>query len=108
MLLKLLMLPISAPAAGIKFCIAKVAEVAEAELNSEEPVKEDLLRLQLDLEEGRVDEKAYVARERVLLARLREIREAAKERLREQLDEIEADAETRGRRVYIDMPDELR
>jgi hypothetical protein len=107
-LLKLLTLPISAPAAGIRFCLMKVAEIADAEMNSEEPVKEELLQLQLDLEEGRVDEKTYVVRERVLLARLRELREAARERLREELDEMADEAESKGRRIFIDMPDELR
>lgn len=108
MLLKLLTLPISAPAAGIRYCLMKVAEVADAEMNSEEPVKEAILQLQLDLEEGRVDEEAYVAQERVLLARLRQVRDAQKERLRQELEELAEDAESKGRRVYIEMPDELR
>lgn len=108
MLLKLLTLPITLPAAGIKYCFAKVAEVAEAEMNSEEPVKEDLLRLQVELEEGRIDEDAYVAQERVLLARLRQLRDRRKQQMREELEERADEEAASGRRVYIEMPDELQ
>jgi len=104
-LLKLLSLPVSLPAAGIRYCLEKVAEVAEVELNSEDPVKEELLELQLALEEGRISERAYDAREAVLLARLREIRQRQKALAREQLSEDEAD---HGTRVVIDIPEELR
>ncbi|MGH2377616.1 MAG: gas vesicle protein GvpG [Candidatus Limnocylindria bacterium] len=108
MLLKLLGLPVSLPAAGIRYCIEKVAEVAEAEMNSEEPIKDELLRLQIELEEGRLDEQAYVAQERVLLARLREFRDRQKQRLREEQEERADEEAASGRRVYIEMPDELQ
>lgn len=107
MLLKLLTLPITLPAAGIKYCFEKVAEVAEAEMNSEEPVKDDLLRLQIELEEGRIDEDAYVAQERVLLARLRQLRDRRKQQMREELEERADEEAASGRRVIIEMPDEL-
>ena len=74
-LFKLLALPITAPAAGIRYCIDKVVEFAEHELTDDEPVREQLLELQLDLEEGRVTEEEYTERETVLLARLREVRD---------------------------------
>src|SRR5438034_9519355 len=73
-LFKLLALPITAPAAGIRYCIDKVVEFAEHELTDDEPVREQLLELQLDLEEGGVTEEEYTERETVLLARLREVR----------------------------------
>src|SRR5437773_11292679 len=76
-LFKLLALPITAPAAGIRYCIDKVVEFAEHELTDDEPVREQLLELQLDLEEGRVTEEEYTERETVLLARLREIGRAS-------------------------------
>ena len=107
MLLKLLGLPISLPAAGIRYCIEKVVEVADAEFNSDEPIKEELLQLQLELDEGTIDERTYVSRETVLLARLREVRERRRERLREEAEEHAAEAAD-GRRVYVEMPDELR
>ncbi len=108
MLFKLLGLPLTLPAAGIRYCIAKVVEVAEAEYNSEEPVKEELLRLQIELEEGRLEEDAYVAQERVLLARLRQLRDRHKQQMREELEERADEPAASGRRVYIEMPDELR
>ena len=104
MLFKLLTLPISLPAAGIKYCIEKVIEVAEAEADSEEPIKEELLELQIALEEGRIEDRAYNAREAVLLARLREVREARRALAREQRDQEEDDTA----RVVIEIPDELR
>lgn len=103
MLLKLLGLPVTLPAAGIRFALEKVAQLAEAEMNSEEPIKEELLEMQIALEEGTLDEKAYVARETVLLARLREIRERQKELARQQLVD-----EDEGSRIIVEMPEELR
>lgn len=107
MLLKLLGLPITLPAAGIRFALEKVADMAEAELNSEEPVKEELLELQIALEEGTIDERAYRARETVLLARLREIRERRRELAREQLAQRVVE-EDDGSRVVVELPEELR
>jgi hypothetical protein len=104
-LLKLLGLPVSLPAAGIRYCLEKVAEMAEVEANSEEPVKAELLELQLALEEGAIDDRAYRARETVLLARLREVRERQKALAREQAAENE---ELREARVIVDLPEELR
>jgi hypothetical protein len=106
-LLKLLALPVTLPAAGIRYCIEKLVDVAEAELNSTEPIKEELLRLQLALEDGEIDEDAYVAQEAVLLARLRQVRERHREELRAEAEEHALEAAD-GRRVIIDMPDELR
>jgi hypothetical protein len=103
-LLKLLGLPLTLPAAGIKFALEKVIEMAEVEANSEEPIKEELLELQIALEEGRIDEKAYVARETVLLARLRELRERRRE-LAQEGRVTEGDDDSR---VVIEIPEELR
>src|SRR5437016_1422909 len=104
-LFKLLALPITAPAAGIRYCIDKVVEFAEHELTDDEPVREQLLELQLDLEEGRVTEEEYTERETVLLARLREVREYRKQLAREA-------AGPRGRRhpprVRRDLPRDRR
>src|ERR1700704_3868002 len=74
-LFKLLALPITAPAAGIRYCIEKVVDYAEQQLTDDAPVREQLLELQIELEEGRVTDEEYTERETVLLARLREIRE---------------------------------
>lgn len=107
MILKLLTLPVSLPVAGIRYCLEKVADIAETEMNSEEPIKEELLEMQLAVEEGRMDERAFAARETVLLARLREIRERQREMAREQLAQrVEEEGERS--RVVIEIPDELR
>jgi len=104
-LLKLLGLPLTLPAAGIRYCLEKVAEIADAEMNSEEPVKAELLELQLALEEGEMDEAQYRGREAVLLARLRQVRERQRELARQRSEEDEGGG---GARVYIEIPEELR
>ena len=105
-LFKLLALPITAPAAGIRYCIEKVVDYAEQQLTDDEPVREQLLELQIELEEGRVTEDEYAEREAVLLARLREIRELRKQMAREQA-EAAAPAEGEKRTVVIEVPEEL-
>jgi len=106
-LFKLLALPITAPAAGIRFCIEKVVEYAEHELTDEEPVREQLLELQIELEDGRITEEEYVERETVLLARLREIRERRRQRAREAAEASSA-ADGEKRTVVIEVPEELK
>ena len=106
-LFKLLALPITAPAAGIRFCIEKVVEYAEHELTDDEPVREQLLELQILLEDGRVTEEEYVEREAVLLARLREIREQRQQLAREAAV-ASAPADGERRTVVIEVPEELK
>jgi Gas vesicle protein G len=105
-LFKLLALPITAPAAGIRYCIDKVVEYAEHEMNDDEPVREQLLELHVELEEGRVTEEEYAEREAVLLARLREIREQRTQLARENA-EGSAPADGEKRTVVIEVPEEL-
>jgi len=105
-LFKLLALPITAPAAGIKYCIEKVVEFAEHEFTDDAPVRMQLLELQLELEEGRVTEDEYAEREAVLLARLREVREYRRQLAREAA-EASAPAEGEERTVVIEVPEEL-
>ena len=106
-LFKLLALPITAPAAGIRFCIEKVVEYAEHELTDDEPVREQLLELQIEREDGRITEEEYVERETVLLARLREIREQRRQRAREAAEASSA-ADGEKRTVVIEVPEELK
>jgi hypothetical protein len=105
-LFKLLALPITAPMAGVRYCIDKVVEFAEHEMTDDAPVREQLLELQLELEEGRVTEEEYVERETVLLARLREVREYRKQ-LEREAAEASAPADAGERRVVIEVPEEL-
>jgi hypothetical protein len=90
MLFKLLGLPVTLPAAGIKFCLQQVLNAAEAELMDPAPVKEALLTLQLQLEEGEITEEEYVEHEAVLMRRLREIRAYREQRAKEELARLAA------------------
>ena len=92
MLFKLLGLPVTLPAAGIKFCLQQVLNAAEAELSDPAQVKEELLALQLRLEEGEITEEEYVEREAVLMRRLREIRAYREQKAREQRARLGAPA----------------
>jgi Gas vesicle protein G len=87
MLLKLLGLPLSLPAAGLRFCFNQIIQAVDAELLDDAPVKEALLLLQLQLEEGEIEEDEFQEREAELFQRLREIRAYRDERLREQVAE---------------------
>ena len=106
MLFKLLGLPFSLPAAGVKFIFQQVADLADHELYDESVVHEQLLLLQVQLEEGDLDDDEYVAQEAELMARLREIK-ARKRALQEQaaVDEVpvEANVEAR-RRLVVETP----
>ena len=106
MLFKLLGLPFSLPAAGLKFVFQQVADLADRELYDESVVHEQILLLQVQLEEGEIDDDEYVAREAELMVRLREIK-ARKRALQEQaaLDEppVETNVEVR-RRVVVETP----
>lgn len=108
MLLRLLTLPISAPVAGIRYCLEKVAEVAEKELWDEEPVREQLILVNEAYEEGHLTEEDFRARETELLTRLRDIRAHAKARARAEAEEQAGAAVDERRKVVIDLPDEMR
>ena len=108
MLLRLLTLPISGPIAGIRYCLEKVAEVADKEMWDEEPVREQLILDNQAYEEGRLTEDEFREREAALVARLREIREHQRARARAQVDDAAGAAVDEQRTVVIDLPDEIR
>lgn len=104
-LFKLLALPVTAPAAGIRYCLDKVVEYAEQQLTDDAPVREALLELHQQLEDGAITEEEFSEQEAVLFARLRENREYREEQAR-----AAAGAETTDegeRRVVIEVPEEL-
>jgi hypothetical protein len=107
-LLRLLTLPLSAPLAGIRYCLEKVAEVAEKEMWDEEPVREQLILENQAYEEGRIDEETFRGREAEILARLREIKEHRREIARAGAEEQAESAVDERRRVIIDVPDEVK
>jgi hypothetical protein len=108
-LFKLLGLPFSVPAAGVRFVFNTLVQTAEAELLDDGPVKEQLLLLQMQLEEGEIEEDEFAAREVVLFQRLREIRAYREQKYLDQLaaagmllDEDEPEEGTTVRRVVIE------
>ena len=107
MLLKLLTLPISAPIAGIRYCLEKVAEVAEREMWDEAPVREQLILENQAFEEGRIDEETFRAREAELLGRMREIKERRVAMARAEAEADAGAAVDEKRRVIIEIPDEI-
>ena len=80
LLTKLLFFPVTGPVAGIRWSLGKVQSVVEEELTDDEPVKRELMELQMQLELGDITDDEYVRREADLMARLREVR-AWRERL---------------------------
>lgn len=52
----------------------KVRRAVEDELTDDSTIKEDLMRLQLELEAGDIDEDEYLEREKAIMLRLREVR----------------------------------
>jgi len=103
---KLLLLPYSLPAAGIRFCIEKVVEFAENEMLDDTAVKEQLMLLNLRLEEGEIDDAEYRRQEAPILVRLSEI----KAYRREQAEQDAAARQTEPgapRQVVIEMPTEM-
>jgi gas vesicle protein GvpG len=104
-LFKLLALPVTAPVAGIRYCLEKVLDLAEQEMWDEGPVREQLILANEAFEEGRMPEAEFREREKELLARLREIRERSKASAREQLSALPDEGR---REVVIELPDEMR
>jgi cytochrome c-type biogenesis protein CcmH/NrfG len=61
------------PISGFKFILRTLARAAEEEYTDDAPIKEHLLELQTELEDGSITEEEYVEQERQILAELREI-----------------------------------
>lgn len=75
LLSSILLAPFTGPLDAALWTMDKVRTVAEQELTDDTPIKEDLLRLQLALENGEIDDDEYIVREREIMQRLREVRE---------------------------------
>jgi hypothetical protein len=65
----LLTLPL-APVRGVAWLAEQLLEEAEQELYDEDSIERDLLELELDYDEGRIDEQERRVREEALLERL--------------------------------------
>jgi Gas vesicle protein G len=71
----LLMLPFT----GFKSILRTLARVAEEQYTDDAPIKERLLHLQIELDEGTINEEEYVRREADILRELREIQNRKRE-----------------------------
>jgi hypothetical protein len=103
---KLLLLPYSLPAAGIKYCFNQILEMAEHEMTDEAPVKEELLLLNMRYDDGEIDDAEFRRQEAPLLARFSAIRSYRKQLAEEQLAGLLAETVTE-RVAIIETPEEL-
>ena len=60
---------------GVRFVLDKVAQAADAELNDESRLREELLAAQMRLELGEISEQEFADFEAEILPRMRSIRE---------------------------------
>jgi cytochrome c-type biogenesis protein CcmH/NrfG len=106
MLFKLLSAPFTLPMAGVKFAFQQIADMAEQELNDDAVLREQLILLQVQLEEGDIEEEEFVEREAELMVRLREIKARQRAELEQAaVDELPAEANVEARRkVIVETP----
>jgi hypothetical protein len=103
---KLLGAPIALPGAGMKWIFQTIADLADQELNDEGSLREQLILLQMQLEDGDIEEDEFAEREADLMARMREIRQR-KQALAAQAraEEVPAEANVEARRrIVIETP----
>ena len=74
MLLKLLTAPLTAPISGFNFVLHTIQDMAERELYDPYRIRDELLALQLQLDEGELTEEEYLVREEEIMVRYREAR----------------------------------
>ena len=74
-LTNILLSPFLGPIWGTRWTLDKVDRVVREELTDDTPIKEDLMKLQMQLEMGEIDDAEYVRREAEIMQRLREVRE---------------------------------
>jgi Gas vesicle protein G len=67
------------PITGFKFILRTLERAAEQEYTDDAPLKEKLLELQLQLENGEMTEAEYVVVEREILNQLREVQARRRE-----------------------------
>jgi len=91
------------PISGFKFILRTLARAAEEQYTDDAPIKERLLELQTELEEGTITEEQYVVQEREILAELR----AIQQRKMEMAGITPEEAERMGRPM-IEIPVEVK
>lgn len=102
MLFKLLGAPFTLPGAGMKFIFNQLAELADQELDDERVLREDLLLLQVQYEDGDIDDDEYAEREAALMVRLREVKARKRAQIEQvPIDELPAEANVEARRRMV-------
>jgi hypothetical protein len=79
----ILLLPIKGPIAGFRWVMSTIQKMADEELMNDQPWKERLIELQMQLELGELTEEQYAREEAIVFQALRDIR-ARKEELARQ------------------------
>ena len=75
LLTNILLAPFLGPIWGTRFTLDKVDRAVREQLTDDTPIKEDLMQLQLELENGEIDDAEYARQEAEIMQRLREVRE---------------------------------
>ena len=70
----ILLLPIKGPIAGFRWIMSTIQKMADEELMNDQPWKERLIELQMQLEVGEISEEDYTREEAVVFQALRDIR----------------------------------
>jgi len=91
------------PISGFKFILRTLARTAEEQYTDDAAIKERLLELQNELEDGTVTEEEYVVEERAILAELR----AIQQRKMEMAGITPEEAERMGRPM-VEIPAEVK
>lgn len=74
LLTNILLAPFLGPVWGTRWTLDKVERAVREELTDDASIKEDLMRLQMSLELGEVDDEEYLRRESEIMLRLRDVR----------------------------------
>ena len=75
LLTNILLAPFLGPVWASRWTLDKVDRVVREELTDDTPIKEDLMKLQMQLEMGEIDDAEYVRQEAEIMRRLRDVRE---------------------------------
>jgi hypothetical protein len=75
LLTNILLSPFLGPIWGTRWTLDKVDRVVREELTDDTSIKEDLMKLQLELESGEIDDAEYLRREGEIMKQLRAVRE---------------------------------
>src|SRR5215210_2010606 len=70
----ILLLPIKGPIAGFRWVMSTIQKMADEELMNDQPWKERLIELQMQLELGEISEVDYTREEAIVFQALRDIR----------------------------------